>query len=131
MRRSTSGTASPGSGSAQHASCTGSVHARKTRVGGARNERSTRSGARGALAACASTCIGPRPLMLGAGAPHPRLIEVRGKTIELVVPEPAVVIQPEGDAAHRCGAQSDAPHPPVAPPLDEPSALENRQVLAD
>jgi hypothetical protein len=57
--------------------------------------------------------------------------EVRGEAIELVLPESPVGLEPlRGFLQWRRGepAAADAP---VAPPLDEPGALQHREVLAD
>jgi len=56
---------------------------------------------------------------------------VDGETVELVVPELAIHVEPGRRLTQRCGVEPDVSDPSDATPLDEPSALEHAQVLAD
>jgi hypothetical protein len=58
------------------------------------------------------------------------LAEVFGKTVELMLPEHAVRLQPLRCLLHRRCTQATTPHPALSPALHKPCPLEHRQVLA-
>src|SRR6267378_6188471 len=51
--------------------------------------------------------------------------------IQLLVPEPLVAQSPAGDLAQRRGTQFEVVLPPLASPLDQPSALQDLEMLRD
>jgi len=60
-----------------------------------------------------------------------RLAQVRREPVELVLPEPAVLVEPAGGAVHGGGQEAHASHAPVTPALHETCPLEHNEMLAD
>lgn len=57
--------------------------------------------------------------------------EVRGETVELVLPELAIRVEPRRRIPHRVRRETHATHSSVAPPLHQSRPLEHDEVLAD
>jgi len=58
-------------------------------------------------------------------------LQVRGEPVELLLPEPAVAVDPGGRLAHRARDEAAAPAAALAAALEQAGALQHAQVLGD